>query len=194
MIRARVAPASLPPAYPHHAAQTLTLADGRVLFVRPVVPEDAPVLLAEIEAADPETLYHRFFTPVVKLGSDKLRHLTVVDYQSNLALVAISGDGDGVAVVRYAQVPERDGEAEVAFAVKPDWRHAGVASSLYRLLEDLAVSNGMEVLHAAYLADNDAAAGLLERLGFSSPIVEGGVAEVHKSLGQDGRAPHSPQP
>ena len=42
----------------------MVLADGRGLFVRPIVPEDAPVILDEIEAADAETLYHRFFTPL----------------------------------------------------------------------------------------------------------------------------------
>jgi len=53
-------PPNVPPGYPRAYERELTLSDGRRVFIRPIVPSDAPQLASAIQAADPETLRRRF--------------------------------------------------------------------------------------------------------------------------------------
>ena len=101
----------LPPGYPFDYERQLTLRDGRVVYVRPVVPGDAVLLAKEAAIADADTLYHRFFNPAIRLDGKRLKFLTEVDYQNRFALVAFAR-GDGVAIARFE--PAGEGLAEVA--------------------------------------------------------------------------------
>ena len=62
-----------------------------------------------------------------------MAHLTQVDYVRRFALVAIDPvRRNGVAVARYESVG--NGVAEVAVAVAPAWRDAGLATELIQLM------------------------------------------------------------
>ena len=174
--------AHLPPGYPTDLERRLTLRDGRRVYVRPILPDDAALLRFEIDRLDAETLYHRFFTYNPGLTDEKLRYLAGVDYRRRLALVALDEKGEGLAVVRYEGLPDST-DAEVAFTVKPAWRRAGLASTMLTILEAAAKDRGIERFTAVYLAENHAAAGVLAGAGFNRPRVTAGTAETEKHLG-----------
>ncbi|NNC74652.1 MAG: GNAT family N-acetyltransferase [Acidimicrobiia bacterium] len=167
--------------YPTAYERELTLDDGRVVTVRPIVPEDAELLQAEFDAADPETLYRRFMTPSPKLPQSRFRFLATVDYTYRFAVVVFSPDGEGVAIARYEGHPTKF-DAEVAVVVKPDWRQVGLARRLFAMLDERATESGITHLNAVYLAENDAAAALMATSGFGAPHIEGGVVEVGKDI------------
>lgn len=167
--------------YPTAYERSLTLGDGRVVTVRPIVPDDADLLESEFQVADPDTLYRRFMTPTPKIPRSKFRFLATVDYTYRFALVVFSEDGEGVAVARYEGHPTKD-EAEVAFVVKPAWRKVGLATHLENMLEERAREVGLRRLTAVYLADNDAASALLAGTGFSEPHIEAGLVEVARDI------------
>ncbi len=128
----------------------------------------------------------------MKLDDTQLRHLTELDYTSSFALVALTGDGEGVSVVRYAALPEHPGWAEVAFTVKRGWRRAAIATMLYRIVETRARDCGLCGFVAFHLAENEAAAGLLDRLAFDVVGTAGGIVETRKRLG-DARCALTPR-
>lgn len=171
----------VPMEYPHEYERVLTLDDGRTVSVRPIVPDDAELLQAEFDAADPETLYRRFMTPSPKLPTSRFRYLATVDYVYRFALVVFSPDGEGVAVARYEGHPTKP-DAEVAVVVKPEWRQVGLASRLFAMLDERAAQAGVSRLNAVYLAENDAAAALMATSGFGSPKIDGGIVEVGKDI------------
>ena len=172
---------NLPADYPRELEQHVALADGSTIFVRPVIPDDAGVLADAARTSDPETLYFRFFTTAPRLDEPRINYLTTLDYRRRLALAAFAEDGTGLAIVRY-EGREGAEEAEVAFAVKEGYRRLGIASRLYGMLEEAASARGIHRFTAIYLVENDGAAELLDRLGFSEPVVTDGVAEVSKEL------------
>lgn len=175
-------PASgLPPHYPFDYERRLELADGRIVDIRPVVPGDAALLAKEVAAADADTLYHRFFNPAIRLDKRRLRFLTEVDYERRFALVAFA-DGKGVAIARFE--PAGDSLAEIAIVVKPEWRKVGLATAMFRLLEDAAIERGVSEFEALYLPDNHAIERVLVKRGFGGVSVEAGVARVSKVLGR----------
>ena len=170
----------LPEGYPFDYERQLTLTDGSVIYVRPVVPGDALLLEKEVSITDTDTLYNRFFNPAMRLDSKRLRHLTELDYDTRFAIAAFA-DGDGVAIARF----ETSGEslAEVAVVVKPAWRKLGLATAMFDLLEDAAVERGLAEFEALYLPGNHAIERVLEKRGFGGVSVESGVARVTKPLG-----------
>lgn len=169
----------LPENYPFDYERTIVLQDGRIVSVRPVVPGDAALLGREIAATDADTLYQRFFNPAVRLDDERIGFLTQLDYEKRFAVAAFGG-GDGIAIARFE--PAGDGLAEVAVVVKPEWRHVGLATELFRLLEDAALERGVECFEAFYLAENHAIERVLEKRGFGDVQIEAGVARVTKQL------------
>jgi acetyltransferase len=176
----------LPKDYPFDYERRLTLADGRVVHIRPVVPADAALLAQEIDEIDSDTLYQRFFNPSIRLDRKRLRHLTELDYERRFAVAAFS-NGEGIAIARFE--PAGDGIAELAVVVKPEWRRLGLATQLFALLEAAAIERGMNRLEAFYLAENHAIERVLEKRGFGGIEIEGGVARVAKTLGLPPRRP-----
>src|SRR6266542_3652765 len=178
---------SLPRGYPAQYRQELVLSDGRRVLTRPILPSDAPELADAIKTADPDTLRRRFLGGPPRITPELLAHLTVVDYVRRFALVAVdTATGRGVAIARYDQMGE--GVAEMAVAVRPAWRRAGLATVLILLLAKAAAERGIHTFSASYLADNRPIAALVQDAGeLGTQVIEQGFAEF--SLALDRRAP-----
>jgi acetyltransferase len=172
-------PFSVPSGYPRLSEEHVTLADGRSVFIRPIVPSDAAELAFELEHADPETLYNRFFRSSIRVDQRMLTYLTVLDYDRRFALAAFAESG--VAIARYEGSPGSD-EAEMAVAVKPQWRRVGLGTLLLSRLQAAARERGITVLRADFLAENEAARALIARAGFDAPTYKMGVGSVHRDL------------
>ena len=102
----------LPSAYPSSYETVITLADGRQVQIRPILPSDAPELTEAIRTADAETLRTRFLGGPPPLTDATLDTLTRVDYCSRFALAAFS-HGLGIAIARYA-TPAVSGSSDLS--------------------------------------------------------------------------------
>ena len=174
--------AGLPPGYPRECEQEVTLRDGRRVLIRPILPSDAPELAEAIKAADPDTLHRRFLGGPPRVTPALLAHLTVVDYLQRFALVAIDTvTRRGVAVARYE--PAGEGVADIAVAVRPDWRRVGLGTVLILCLAKAAAERGIHAFSASYLAENHPVAALVEDAGgLGSQVIKQGIAEVSLPL------------
>lgn len=177
-------PEKLPPGYPKEYQLEEVLHDGRRVFVRPILPEDAPELAEAIRTADPDTLRRRFLGGAPPVKPALLEHLTVVDYTRRFALVAFDVDGgEGVAVARYE--PAGEGVADVAVAVTPAWRRVGLGTLLISLLAKAAAERGIHTFSASYLAENTPVAALVEDVGgLGKQVISQGIAEFSVALGR----------
>ena len=111
----------------------MVLADGATAHVRPIRPDDGPLLTAFHERQSPESIYFRYFSPRPRLSERDLERLTHVDYMDRFALVGLLGD-ELIGVARYDRWRHR-AEAEVAFFVDDANHGRGLATVL---LEHLA--------------------------------------------------------
>jgi GNAT superfamily N-acetyltransferase len=171
------------PGYPPGLERSARLADGREVFIRPIVPDDAGELAEAIKTADPDTLRRRFLGSAPPVTSKVLEHLTVVDYRTRFALVAWDATtGRGVGVARYEGLG--DGTAEVAVAVDPAWRRVGLAAILVDMLAEAAIERGIHRFTASYRADNRPVAALLAGVGGAS-LIRHGIAESEIALDRD---------
>jgi acetyltransferase len=154
--------------YPTRLIDRWTLAGGRRVIVRPVLPQDAELEQSLVRGLSPEARYNRFFNPIRELSPGQLEQMTQIDYRRHVALLAESFEGDAARVVGEARyvVDDSGRGAEFAVVVADDWRRLGLATRLLRSLREHACTAGLETLYGDVLASNEAMLAMLRRLGF----------------------------
>jgi ribosomal protein S18 acetylase RimI-like enzyme len=144
----------------------------QTLTVREICVDDVDRLQRMFTRLSPDTVYHRFFSPIVEPRRSALVWLTAVDHTSRDALVALDGD-EIVAVARYDGRPG-EGTAEVAVTVEDAWQHQGIGRRLTARLARRAIDHGIESFTASVMADNRPALGLLRKLSPDASVQFGG--------------------
>ena len=170
-------PASSDPTAPRGPSLHLKLEDGRRVLLRPVLPEDAPLIQQGLERLSAASRTSRFFAPVSHLSDAQLDYLTHVDQVNHVAWGALDLSTDdflGLGVGRFARLPSEPEVAEVALAVIDEAQGHGLGSLLLGVLYCLARAQGVTAFRAVVMPHNQ---GLVERLR-----AIGGV--VHHEEGQ----------
>lgn len=154
--------------YPAHLTARWVMDNGTEVIVRPIRPEDAQMERAFVESLSEESRYLRFISAMRELPERMLVRLTQIDYDREMALVAIARDGDRetqIGVARYAINP--DGEScEFAVAVADAWQGRGVGSRLMHALIDAAREKGLKTMQGYVLQHNSRMLRLMASLGF----------------------------
>jgi len=157
--------------YPAEMVENVALPDGASITVRPIRPEDAELELEFVETLSPQTRYFRFFYQLHALTPAMLARFTQVDYDREMALVAVAdvahphGHPVFVGVARYIANP--DGEsAEFAIVVADEWQRRGVARALMARLVASATRRGFARLEGSVLRANARMLGFVAGLGF----------------------------
>lgn len=161
------------PPYPNQYIGTFRLRDGRTATVRPIRPEDEPLIIALHAAHSEHTIRMRFFSMVKTLSRDSLIRLCHLDYDREMALTAVMNeDGEPrlLGVSRYYLHPET-GSAEFALVVSDAYQRQGLGRHLMQRLIDIARERGVKRLVGQVLAENAPMLHLMQSLGFSTPIV-----------------------
>jgi RimJ/RimL family protein N-acetyltransferase len=160
----------------------LDLRDGTRAHVRPIRPDDEPLLHEAFGRMSEHSVYFRFLTPLKRLPEEMARRLARVDHDQRFALVATTHRPDGrehiLGVARYDRAPGTD-TAEVAVAVIDDAQRQGIGSSLLSLLAQVGRQHGIRELTLIVLPENQSMLGLLRRLGWIHRAeFRGGVYEI----------------
>jgi len=154
--------------YPVELETELTLKSGASLRVRPIRPEDAAMEQAFVGALSERSRYMRFMQHLPGLTPQMLERFTQVDYDRELALVALDETVDPetiVAVARYVANWDRE-SAEFAIVVADDWQGRGLGFALMRMLIACARKRGFRRLVGSVLTINASMVALMKALGF----------------------------
>lgn len=172
----------------------LLLRDGRVVSVRPIRPDDGERLVAFHARLSPETIAYRYFTSVPVLAPVLVEHLTHVDYERRMALVATCGQGPPeqiIAVVRYEDMGPTT--AEVAFVVEDRWQGDGIATQLLYRLALYARRHGFTSLVAEIMSSNRPMREVIAHAGFPfTTKYEDGCVEMRMDITAEPTAPFAP--
>ena len=148
------------------------------IFVRSVKPEDAPLFIDLFKILSPTTIYYRFFAPVKELKPEMLARFTQIDYDREIALVAIQDNAGSDRLIGVARIiGEPDGKhGEFAVVVGDPWHGKGIGAVLLKKCLDIAKSRGFEIITGCVLRENKNMLGLAKKLGFK--------VEKHSSAGE----------
>ena len=169
-------------ASPGFEPRVLELSDGTRVHVRPIVPEDEPLLIEAVDAMSERTVYFRFFSPLKRLPDALAHRLAVVDYNDRFALVGTTHKPAGreriVGVARYDRVTNTD-VAETAVAVVDEFQRRGLGSALLAILAKVARDHGIKTFTLIVLPENQQMLGLLRKMGWIHHAkLTGGVYEI----------------
>jgi acetyltransferase len=155
--------------YPVDLVSQWQLPDGTDVVVRPIRPEDAAIEQAFVQALSAESKYFRFMQSLDKLTPAMLARFTQIDYDREMAFVAVikegSPDAQMLGVARYVSNPDRH-SCEFALTVGDDYQRLGIGRELMRRLMTVARDRGIEVMEGEVLSKNTKMLALCERLGF----------------------------
>ncbi|AXK88751.1 Acyl-CoA synthetase (NDP forming) [Nocardia farcinica] len=157
---------AVPPPPPQHWFADVLAADGGVVRLRPITPDDAEPLQTFHAALSDRTRYLRYFGPYPRIPPKDLYRTTHVDYQDRVGLVVELGDAI-IAVGRY-ELLDRTGPraAEVAFVVADEHQGRGLGSILLEHLAGAAAENKIQTFVAEVLAENTAMVTVFRDAGY----------------------------
>ncbi len=164
--------------YPSQYEQVWPLAGGGEYTVRPIHPDDATMLQEFMRSLSPESRYFRFVSSMQELPATLLARFTLIDYDREMALVAVSRergiDADGaptetsriVGVSRYITNPDRS-SCEFSLVVADDFKGRGLGSRLMLSIMEFAREKGLAEIEGLVLANNPSMLKLMKSLGFN---------------------------
>ncbi len=144
------------------------LRDGSRALLRPILPEDKPLLQDGLTRLSSDSRYLRCHRVVEGLSEEDLRYLTEVDHRDHVAWVALDAsraDLPGMGIGRYVRLVDTPSVAEMAITVTDDHQGKGLGTLLLAVMTPVARANGIEVFRNYVLADNEAMLNLLNELG-----------------------------
>jgi len=156
--------------YPAHLTQVRSSPDGQFYTIRAIRPEDADRLQEFVRHLSEESRYFRFVSALAELTPRMLVRYTQIDYDRELALVAVVGTGTPgeeriVGVVRYLLNPDGT-SCEFAVAIADDWQGRRLGATLMGAIVDAARTKGLHRIEGYVLANNAKMLGLMSRVGF----------------------------
>ena len=159
--------------YPVELEKRVTLKNGREIFIRPIKPDDAPMMSRFFDTLSDQTRHWRFLHPIKILTPQMLARFTQVDYERDLALVglALIDENDPsagemmVGVTRYVREADAS-RAEFAIVVTDGWQGSGLASVLMKELIDHARRIGLKRLIGLVHRQNVRMLAFMRRQGF----------------------------
>ena len=163
--------------YPARYEQLWPLRGGGEYTIRPIHPGDAQLLQELVQNLSPESRYFRFVSSLRELPPSLLSRLTLIDYDREMALVAIHRervtDAQGevtvkkriVGVSRYITNPDKT-SCEFSLVVADDFNGKGLGSRLMLSIMEEARDKGLAEIEGLVLANNPGMLKLMKGLGY----------------------------
>ena len=171
--------------YPNEHEARISVNGLKNLLIRPIRPEDAPLLEALFESLSPRSIYTRFFTPLKRMDHRMLARFTQIDYDREIALVAISESDAEEKILGVARVIlERNlRQAEFSVVVTDRWQGRGISAELLKRCISIARERKVENIYGMVLAENTQMLKLGRKLGFDiKKILKAPLFELSLSL------------
>jgi acetyltransferase len=177
--------------YPRQYVKSVHLKDAASVTIRPIRPEDEPLLVKFHQTLSENTVRLRYFHPM-KLGAriahERLIRVCFSDYDREMVLVAErredSGGREIVGVGRLNQVPNQN-EGEFAVLVSDSWQNRGLGTALLSQVVEVAKHERLGRVSAAILPENLEMQHVAQKLGFTlARDLEEGVVQAELRLSQ----------
>jgi acetyltransferase len=163
---------------------TLVAPTGTLIRFRDVQREDRPLIEAAFRSASRDTLWNRFFSPV--LPPEVLDSIVTTEGTTGRCVVGVVQTENGDRIIcgaRYLRTKE-PGHAEIAITVHDDFQGQKVGRFLLELLTSLARADDVQVFEADVFSSNTPMLRLLQSLfpNNAREVLDGGVLHLQLRL------------
>lgn len=140
--------------------------DGRTFHLRPIKPADVHLYQAFLEKVSPEDIRLRFLAPRRHFTDEMLLRLTQLDYERDMAFVAIEAESGALAGIgRLVSDPDRE-KAEFALLVRSDLQGIGLGWKLLEQIVKFARAEGVASVFGMVLNENTKMLKMCREFGF----------------------------
>jgi acetyltransferase len=146
---------------------------GAGFVIRPIRPEDEPLIVAFHDRLSERTVVQRYFTALdlsARTAHERLTRICFTDYDRELALVAETTGPEGSRVIAGVSRLIRDGDghsATLAVVIADDAQGQGLGEALMRRALEAARAEGIACVLVHFLPENERVSRLARKLGFA---------------------------
>jgi acetyltransferase len=172
-----VKPESLPQLairpYPSQYVSSWKMQDGTPVTIRPIRPEDEPLMVKFHETLSERSVYFRYFHAMrltQRVAHERLTRICFIDYEREMALVVlrkdpITGEQEILGVGRLIKM-HGSREGEFAILVSDNWHHRGLGLELLKRLLQIGREEKLTRVFGDVLLENRDMLRVCDKLGF----------------------------
>ena len=170
--------------YPSQWQRHIEVKDGWRVFVRPIRPEDEPLIHEFLRHVTSHDLRLRFFAQMKEFSHEFIARLTQLDYARAMAFVAfdeVTHELLGVVRIHSDSIYE---SGEYAILLRSDLKGRGLGWALMQLIIEYARSEGLKAISGDVLTENTVMLAMCRSLGFEvkSDPTEHDICNVRLAL------------
>jgi acetyltransferase len=170
--------------YPQQYVGTAKAKDGTTITIRPIRPEDEPLMVKFHESLSEQSVYLRYFHMIAlgqRVAHDRLVRICFGDFDREMALVA-EHKGAILGVGRLSRLPGKN-EAEFSVLISDKYQHHGLGTELVRRLVQIGKAEGLKRIAANILPENTGMQSLCKKLGFKlAPVPDEEITRAEIEL------------
>ena len=159
--------------YPAQYVKPWALKDTSPVLIRPILPEDEPLMVKFHEGLSERSVYFRYFQSLHlsrRVAHERLTRICFNDYDREIALVADSrnrqtGEHQILGVGRLSRLHGAN-EAEFAIVISDLYQDQGLGTELLARLLDVGREEKLSRIVAEILPENLAMQSVCKKLGF----------------------------
>lgn len=166
--------------YPLQYTYSSTLKDASSITIRPIRPEDEPLIAAFHTTLSERSVYLRYLQALnlsQRTQHDRLAKLAFIDYDREMALVIErpsdrTGEPELIGVARFTKTHNRP-SADFNMIVSDRFQGQGIGRQLLERMVEVARNEGVKQLYGSIIPENTDMIRLVEKLGFTVTRKEG---------------------
>ena len=159
--------------YPSQYVGEWTTRDNTRVVVRPIRPEDEPLIAKFHETLSERTVFMRYLQAMnlsQRIGHERLSRLSFVDYDREIALLALRDNAQlhvpEIMGIGRLSKQQWTNQGEFALIVSDQFQHQGLGRELLLRLIQVARGEQMRCIYGFVLEENLEMISLVEKLGF----------------------------
>ena len=159
--------------YPASYIGSTMLADGESVTLRPIRPDDEPMMIRFHKALSEQSVYYRYFGTMSlsqRTAHERLTRMCFIDYDRELALVAVRNDSDpdSAEIIAVGRLIKLHGstDAEIAVLVADSFQGKRLGTDIVSRLLKIARQEGVRRICAEILPENHQMQRICQKLGF----------------------------
>lgn len=157
---------------------TLTTRSGVDFQVRPAQPSDEAGLAEFFAHVEHDDLRFRFLSALNTVGHQLLVTMTNIDHDRTENILAFDVDGKTIIASAMLAADADKKRAEVAMAIRADYKHKGISWTLLEHVAHLAKAKGYQTLESIEARDHHEAIEMEREMGFTASSCPGDATLV----------------
>lgn len=159
--------------YPAQYVKSFTSNKDIQYTIRPIRPEDEPLMVKFHETLSERSVYLRYFRAFQldqRVEHERLTRICFVDYDRDMALVVThkNGETDGSEIIAAGRLTKAHGDVEAEFAilVSDEFQGQGIGTEMLVHLLEMGKQEGVKRVVAYLLSENRGMRAICLKLGF----------------------------